>query len=113
MYYKHKQWLEEASTDSQILSLIRKRKDKHLELIYLKHEYNRALQMFGFAHCRYHEAVEEYREIDLDLSLMDGRYQIVTEKPAKKKSTKKALDAFKKMSNQEKESLIAELKKMK
>ena len=114
MYYKHKQWLEQASIDSRILKLLHKRKEVRQTLIYLKYEHDRALEVLGIVANNYYKAAQEYKDLDLELAFMDGRYSVVEIPKTKKK--KKKLDIneqVKSMSKDQINSLIDELLKMK
>ena len=114
MYYKHKQWLEQASIDSRRLKLLHKRKEVRQTLIYLKYEHDRALEVLGIVANNYYKAAQEYKDLDLELAFMDGRYSVVEIPKIKKK--KKKLDIkeqVKSMSKDQINSLIDELLKMK
>ena len=117
MYYKQIEWLEQAARDSLICTLRNKRKEKHLELIYLKYEQDKALRILGIVSNAYYKAKEEYQEIDLDLSFIDGRYSICEvpkEKGGTRKKKKKSKEIdLKTIPKDQINSLIDELLKMK
>ena len=115
MYYRHKQWLEQASIDSKILKLLHKRKEIKQTLIYLKYEHDRALEVLGIVANNYYKAAQEYKDLDLELAFMDGRYSVVEIPKTKKKKKKKVniKEQVKSMSKDQINSLIDELLKMK
>jgi len=114
MYYKHKQWLEEASIDSRILQLLKRRKEIHTELIYLKYEFDRALDVFHAASNNLYKTTSLYKDLDLELAFIDGRFSVVAiPVKAVKKKSKDISKQVKSMSKDQINNLIDELLKMK
>ena len=112
MYYKHKEWLEEGSKDSKCFKLLNLRKDLKISLHCLLWQRSKMIRSLASLDAQINKLKVEYCEIDLELSLIDGRYSIILEPPRKKKpSVPKNL--VENLSKEDKLRLIAELQKIK
>ena len=117
MYYKHKQWLEDASTDDKIRILRSALMNKKEEIWYLHHKMKELLKVISIYHTSLHKANLEYSQMDLELALIDGRFKICKPKEAPKTRTKRPkvdlVERIKGLPPDQVLKLIDELRRMK
>jgi len=117
MYFIWKQWHEDINLDCEITKMILKRKDKRIELYHLNHIMIQQENILAQTKSNLYNTKLEYEEIDLELSLIDGRFSYIKLEPKRKKPVKKSKERITKvvanLGPEEKKALIEELLKMK
>ena len=118
MYHIHLRWLREVDKDIRILGLKKEREFLLYESMYLSYYRQKAILALSKASLQYMEAVRKHNEIDLELSLIDGRYKYIASyiSKGKKKTIKKtngSKKTIKDLSQKERRKLIEELMDMK
>ena len=109
MFFKWKQWQEDAALDSQIEKLLLQRKDKFITVLCLKWQVDRQYLLLAEARAALNGALIEHHQVDGELAQIDGRYSIVEAAEAEFKTDTQVKRMLKKLSKEERSKLIDEL----
>ncbi len=113
MFEIWKQWQEDAGLDSKIEKLLRMRKDEFITTLCLQWQVDRQYLELSKTRAALNKVVIKCHEIDGQLAKIDGRFSIVKMAEAEFKTDQSVKKLLKKMSKDERSSLIDELLKMK
>ena len=115
MYYKHKEWLEQTKIDDEVERLRKLRWMRKLTIYGLRAEVMKIQIILGHVSAQLQKAYDLHKEVDEELSMIDGRFKILPpHKPEKIKKPKKSMKkTIKELSPEERKKLIAELQAMK
>ncbi len=113
MFKIWKQWQEDAGLDSKIEKLLRMRKDEFITVLCLKWQVDRQHLQLAETNAALNKVIIKCHEIDGELAKIDGRFSIVKMAEAEFKTDQTVKKLLKKMSKEERSSLIDELLKIK
>lgn len=109
MYHTWIEWQESAGFDSWIASMIKRRKNALMEIVYLKYQHQKQLRELGLTAAHLQRAIEYHARLDCELAQHDGRFLIIEPKE-RKKEAKKIEYLIDSLTNEERLALIEQLK---
>jgi hypothetical protein len=114
MYYKHREWLEEVSSDITLdnqLEVLRRQKNFYrTEVCHLEYECFRLYGLYSQARLALGRAKLAYQKTDYALACQDGRLTIIDEIRLEDEKMKNIQSILSKMTNDERAKLIDELR---
>jgi hypothetical protein len=113
MWHFWKQWQEDAALDSEILKLIKQRKEELITLYCLQWQADRQHLELATTKAYIEKVKARHHALDCELAKIDGRLSVVklAEKELKGESQVKKI--LKKMSKADREKFISDLEAMK
>jgi hypothetical protein len=112
MYHKQKEWLEATEYDDHITLYIRKRKACKVKICHLQHSLSLYETLTNTIRGDLDKTIKEYKEIDFEMALFDGRYSICKVEESTKPTNAPLTKTIKKLSTTERLALIDELKNL-